>query len=174
MAAGNALDSGAAKTGTGGGRVGVVGGAFSLSMTDSWVEVAAVSGSCSGLGAAGTSALEVALASTGGLGNSWIICAGQRCGRSLADMGAVSPHRDGPEYTAVSAATRRCPFRLAMLTVAAACWRHSRVERAVFGSLLQYRLRCERSVSSLHSAHMSRACARHLPDVILPAREGGF
>jgi hypothetical protein len=68
VAGGSAFDSGAAKTGTGGGRVGVVGGAFSLSTADSWLEAAA--GSCSGLGAAGTSALGATLVSTGGLGNS--------------------------------------------------------------------------------------------------------
>lgn len=70
MAGGSAFDSGAAKTGTGGGRGGVLGGAFSLSTADSWLEAAA--GSCSGLGAAGAgaSALGAALVSTGGLGNS--------------------------------------------------------------------------------------------------------
>lgn len=68
MAGGSAFDSGAAKTGTGGGRGGVAGGAFSLSTAESWLEAAA--GSCSGLGAAGASALGAALVSTGGLGNS--------------------------------------------------------------------------------------------------------
>lgn len=74
MAGGSAFDSGAAKMGTGGGRGGVLGGAFSLSTAESWLEAAAGSGpcSCSGLGAVGVSALgaAAALVSTGGLGNS--------------------------------------------------------------------------------------------------------
>lgn len=72
VAAGIALDSGAAKTGTGGGG-GVAGGAFSLSVAESWLEATAGAG----LDAAGASGFAAALVSTGGLGNSWMICAGQ-------------------------------------------------------------------------------------------------
>lgn len=76
MVGGITFDSGALKTGTGGGRGGVVGGAFSLSVVDSWLAVAVVSG----FGAASASALVAALVCAGGLGNSWIICARQTCG----------------------------------------------------------------------------------------------
>ena len=69
MAEGILLDSGAAKIGTGGGRCGgVVGGAFSLSVVDSWLDIAAFSGFTV------ASVFEAALASAGGLGNSLIIC----------------------------------------------------------------------------------------------------
>lgn len=74
VAGGKAFDCGALalKTGTGGGRGGVAGGAFSLSVVDSWLDTAAFSG----LGAASVGGFAVA---AGGLGNSLIICARQLC-----------------------------------------------------------------------------------------------
>jgi hypothetical protein len=63
------VDPGAWKTGTGGGRGGVAGGAFSLSVLDSWLAMAVFGG-----GWAVASVLGAVLKSAGGLGNSLTIC----------------------------------------------------------------------------------------------------
>ena len=97
MAGGIVVDSGAAKTGTGGGRGGVLGGAFSLSpAVDSCVDPVAFSS----LGAA--SAVVAAVVSAGGFGNSWIICARQIVESEAGARMCITSSRRSRMYCSVS------------------------------------------------------------------------
>lgn len=94
---------------------------------------------------------------------------------SLASERAVSPHRGVPGYTAVSPATRHCQRGLAMLVAATAGGTHESSEPSstAFSSTV-----CAASSqphkSSPRCAKGSQGRARHLPEVIVPARGGGL
>lgn len=167
VAEGMALDSGAAKTGTGGGRGGVVGGAFSLSVAvvDSWLDTAAGSDCVCVCGAGGASAFAAVLVSTGGLGNSWIIYAGQPWDYWQA-AGGASPHRDGRGYTAASQATRRCHCRLAMLVATAARVLEALTSRASHPQRPSARLSALWAVSVRLSWYVSKERQLHVPEVM--------
>lgn len=158
MAEGIVLDSGAAKIGAGGGRWGTAGGAFSLSFVDSWLDIAAFSGFTV------VPVFEVALASAGGFGNSLMIYKCQTFKYFQAEK-AVSPHLDGPRYTAMFQATRPYNCTLVMPIAATACWKRSRVERAIIGGLLQHCLCCI-VVSKCTSQCVQDRRGIHLPEVM--------
>src|SRR5690242_1201435 len=156
VAGGMAPDSGAAKTGTGGGRGGVAGGAFSLSVADEWPGAAGVWGV--GASASASASASAGLVSTGGLGNSWMIWARQsraacgRCGRRTSSRRSrmncsVCGHSALREQ--VSGARCECD-----------CGEHSRVQRAIVGGLLQDGLRCELSARGVEAAGVWRATYR--------------
>jgi hypothetical protein len=92
---GRACESGAPKAGIGG-RGGVAGGAFSLSVAcDSWLDRAFWG---RGVALASADAVE----SVGGLGNSLTICTHRQTRLRPGPQASILPHPSGPEYTAAS------------------------------------------------------------------------
>lgn len=147
----------------------MTGGAFSLSVADAWLDMAAVSGS----GAASVLAGAATLASAGGPGNSWMICACQPCGWQAG--GQASPHPGGPGCTAGSQATRRCNGRLAR-RVAGVAGRAVAAEATHESSEPSSAAFCS-AVCATAGQHVTcseraqRRGAGHVPEAMLPARD---
>lgn len=126
-------DSGGSKTGTGGGRVGVTGGAFSLSVVDSWLDSATVSG-------LGVGSASEATTSAGGLGNSLMICSCQKATLRESEVRVhylIQPVQDVLQRLGPLGAAMDC-----QLCLSRPLRSYSRVQRAIFGGLEQYCFRC--------------------------------